>query len=215
MIRIKICCISSILEAATAIKQGASALGLVGKMPSGPGVIEDDLIKTIAGTIPPGVSSFFLTSETKAEQILEHHYQTHTNTLQLVDYLEPEQYAQLHKELPWIKLVQVIHVLDESDIDRAQQYASYVDALLLDSGNPNLQVKVLGGTGKTHNWQISRKIVDSVKVPVFLAGGLHADNVKEAIDIVQPYGVDICSGVRTDGKLDEIKLERFVKQVTD
>lgn len=213
MTRFKICCISSIEEAKLATAYGASALGLVGKMPSGPGVIEDDLIKTIARSIPPGVSSFLLTSETKAEHILAHHYLTHTNTLQLVDYLEPDQYAQLHQTLPWIKLVQVIHVLDEHDIERAQQYAPYVDALLLDSGNPNLQVKILGGTGKTHNWEISRKIVEMVPVPVFLAGGLNADNVKQAIDAVQPYGVDICSGVRTDGKLDERKLEAFAKAV--
>lgn len=215
MIRFKICCISSIDEAKMAINYGASALGLVGKMPSGPGIIEDNLIKAIARIIPPGVSSFLLTSETKADQILAHHYITHTNTLQLVDYLEPDTYEELHRTLPWIKLVQVIHVLDESDIERAQQYAPYVDALLLDSGNPNLSVKILGGTGKTHNWAISRKIVDSVSVPVFLAGGLHSDNVREAIDIVQPYGVDICSGVRTDGKLDERKLEKLKLVISD
>lgn len=213
MTRIKICCISSLEEASLAIAYGASALGLVGKMPSGPGVIEDVLIKTIARKIPPGISSFLLTSETKAETILAHHYQTNTNTLQLVDYLEPDQYLELHQQIPSVKLVQVIHVLSEEDIERAQQYAPYVDAILLDSGNPNLQVKVLGGTGKIHNWQISRKIVEGVDKPVFLAGGLHADNVKQAIEAVQPYGVDICSGVRTNGKLDEVKLEKFMKEV--
>lgn len=211
--KVKICCISSPEEAALAIRYGASALGLVGKMPSGPGVIEDAMIKHIASTVPPPIATFLLTSETKAENILEHHYLTHTNTLQLVDYLEYDQYDRLHTELPWIKLVQVIHVLDNSDIERAVEIAPYVDALLLDSGNPNLEVKVLGGTGNTHNWMISRKIRETVPVPVFLAGGLNAGNVKEAIETVQPWGLDLCSSVRTNGHLDEAKLKAFFDAV--
>lgn len=211
--KVKICCISSPEEAAMAIQYGASALGLVGKMPSGPGVIEDAMIKSIAAKIPPPVGSFLLTSETKAESILEHHYLTHTNTLQLVDYLELSQYDMLHRNLPWIKLVQVIHVLDESDLDRALMISPHVDALLLDSGNPNLSVKVLGGTGNTHNWNISRRIRESVPVPVFLAGGLNASNVRRAIETVEPWGLDLCSGVRTNGKLDEAKLEQFFNSI--
>jgi phosphoribosylanthranilate isomerase len=211
--RVKICCISSLEEARLAVRYGASALGLVGKMPSGPGVIEDSLIKRIADHIPPAVASFLLTSEVRAESILEHHYLTHTNTLQLVDYLDVETYEQLHRELPWIKLVQVIHVIDEEDITRAKQVEPFVDGLLLDSGNPNLKVKVLGGTGNIHNWTISRKIRDEVNIPVFLAGGLHAGNVRDAIETVEPYGLDLCSGVRTNGKLDEEKLDAFFSAV--
>ncbi len=213
MPRVKICCISSLEEARLAVQHGASALGLVGKMPSGPGVIEDALIKTIADHIPPAVSSFLLTSEVKADRILRHHYLTHTNTLQLVDYLELETYEQLRKELPWIKLVQVIHVISEEDIIRAKLVEPFVDALLLDSGNPNLHVKVLGGTGNIHNWSISRKIRDEVNIPVFLAGGLHAGNVRDAIEAVEPYGLDLCSGVRTNGQLDEEKLDAFFAAV--
>lgn len=198
-----------------AIHYGASAVGLVGKMPSGPGVIEDQLIKEIAATVPPPIATFLLTSETKAESILSHHYLTHTNTLQLVDYLEFDQYKQLHDELPWIKLVQVVHVIDEDDIERAKAVAPYVDALLLDSGNPNLAVKILGGTGNTHNWNISRKIREAVDIPVFLAGGINAGNVKEAVEAVGPWGIDLCSSVRTHGKLDEEKLKVFFEQVNE
>ncbi len=196
-----------------AVEYGASAVGLVGKMPSGPGVIEDALIKTIAASVPPAVASFLLTSETNAENILEHHYLTHTNTLQLVDYLEMETYQRLHEALPWIKLVQVIHVIDEEDIVRAKQVEPFVDAVLLDSGNPNLKVKVLGGTGNTHNWNISRKIRETLNVPVFLAGGLNAGNVRVAIETVEPFGLDLCSAVRTNGNLDEQKLDAFFKAV--
>jgi phosphoribosylanthranilate isomerase len=207
--RIKICCISSIEEAKLAVIYGASALGLVGPMPSGPGVISNELIFEIAKTIPPPVGSFLLTSETTADNIIAHHKKVQTNTIQIVDALSEGTYRQIKIALPLVKLVQVIHVIDEASVEEAICISEETDALLLDSGNPNLAVKVLGGTGNTHNWKLSRKIVEQSKVPVFLAGGLKAENVKQAIDEVQPFGLDLCSGVRTNGKLDEEKLEKF------
>ncbi|MBL7827019.1 MAG: phosphoribosylanthranilate isomerase, partial [Saprospiraceae bacterium] len=123
--------------------------------------------------------------------------------------LQAGTYAEIKSAIGPTKLVQVIHVMDERSIEEALEVAPWVDALLLDSGNPNLEVKELGGTGRVHNWEISRKIVESVKVPVFLAGGLKPENVQEAIERVQPFGLDLCSGVRTEGRLDPFKLERF------
>jgi len=211
--RVKICCISSIHEAQTAIKHGASALGLVGNMPSGPGIITDDLIHEIAREVPPPISTFLLTSETKSEAVINHYRKVHTSTIQIVDALDNREYHKIKAELPGVKLVQVIHVIDESSVNEAIEIAEMVDAILLDSGNPNLSVKELGGTGRTHNWELSRKIRESIKVPIFLAGGLNQDNVKRAIEVVEPYGVDLCSGVRTNGNLDEIKLEAFFKAI--
>ena len=213
MIRIKICCISSITEARTAISYGPSAIGLVARMPSGQGVITDELIYEIAKTIPPPVATFLLTSETTSGGIVSHHRRVNTNTIQIVDELKKGTYRDIKEKLRGIKIVQVIHVLNERSIDEALKVSEKVDALLLDSGNPNLTVKELGGTGRTHNWAISRKIVEQSKVPVFLAGGLNAENVREAIEIVQPFGVDVCSGVRTDEKLDLNKLEAFFRAV--
>ena len=213
--RVKICCISSKEEAQQVIKYGASGLGLVGNMPSGPGVIGDDLINDITQIVPPAVSSFLLTSETTADAIINHYKKVYTNTIQLVDELKNEEYQILRSELPWVKLVQVIHVIDENSVTEAVEKSQFVDAILLDSGNPNLQVKELGGTGRTHNWAISKKIREEINIPLFLAGGLNPDNVREAIDAVQPFGVDICSGVRTDGKLDEKKLDAFFRAVND
>jgi phosphoribosylanthranilate isomerase len=207
--RIKICCISSETEAKQAISQGASAIGLVGKMPSGPGPIEDELIRTIAASVPPPVATFLLTSEQTAENIVAHHERTHTSTIQIVDELLGREYAAIRAALPHVKLVQVIHVVGVSSVDEAAELAEFVDAILLDSGNPTLAVKELGGTGRRHDWRLSRKIVETCGKPVFLAGGLNAENVGEAIDVVQPFGLDICSGVRTDGDLDLFKLERF------
>jgi phosphoribosylanthranilate isomerase len=110
-------------------------------------------------------------------------------------------------------LVQVVHVTGPEAVDYAAEVATKVDALLLDSGNPALAVKQLGGTGRTHDWTLSLRIRDAVKVPVFLAGGLTAANVGEAIAVVQPFCVDVCSGVRTDGHLGPAKLRAFFDAV--
>lgn len=207
--RVKICCISNIAEARLAIECGASALGLVGHMPSGLGVISDELIAEIAMTVPPPIATFLLTSETRAEAIITHYQKVHTNTIQIVDALQEGTYQQIRQALPNVKLVQVIHVIDEKTVEEAIEVSEFVDAILLDSGNPNLQIKELGGTGRVHNWALSRKIRDSIPIPLFLAGGLKAENVKEAIETVQPFGLDLCSSVRTNGLLDRAKLERF------
>lgn len=208
--RIKICCISSLVEAQIATAAGADALGLVGKMPSGPGPIPDNLIASIAAKIPPPIASFLLTSEQTAEGIIDHVLRAGTNTVQIVDELTNRQYDEIRKRLPNVKLVQVIHVIDNDSVTEALEISNHVDALLLDSGSPKAEIKLLGGTGKVHNWEISRAIVDQVTIPVFLAGGLNAENVSKAIEIVKPYAVDVCSGVRTNGNLDPEKLEAFV-----
>ncbi|MBC7872507.1 MAG: phosphoribosylanthranilate isomerase, partial [Ferruginibacter sp.] len=195
--RVKICCISSVYEASTAIGFGAAALGLVGHMPSGPGVINDELIAAIVATVPPPIATFLLTSRIEADLIIDHHRLVQTNTLQIVDAVPQAAYLQLRKALPSVKLVQVIHVINEASLDEALDVSGHVDALLLDSGNPNLEIKELGGTGRVHNWVISKQIREQSKVPVFLAGGLNAGNVRQAIDTVQPFGLDLCSGVRT------------------
>lgn len=211
--RIKICCISSIEEARLAITYGASALGLVGHMPSGPGVITDERIQQIARSVPPPVATFLLTSETKPKDIVSHYRRVNTTTIQIVDALEEREYDLLRRELPNVKLVQVIHVIDSNSVKEAVEISKFVDAILLDSGNPNLSVKELGGTGRIHNWELSREIRQSISIPLFLAGGLNKDNVGEAIETVRPFGLDLCSSVRTHGKLDEKKLEEFFKAV--
>ncbi len=211
--RVKICCIASREEARTAIRFGASALGLVSEMPSGPGVIPEDTIREIAETIPPGVSSFLLTSRQEVASIVEQQRRTGVNTIQLVDELPRGAHEGLRAALPGIRIVQVIHVQDEGAVEQAVSVGPYVDALLLDSGNPNLAVKELGGTGRTHDWSLSRRIREVVPIPVFLAGGLTPANVRQAIDRVAPFGVDVCSGVRTEGRLDPEKVERFISHV--
>lgn len=212
-VRVKICCIASADEARMAIDAGANAVGLVARMPSGPGPIADELIAEIAKTIPSHIDSFLLTCEQSSFNIIEHIKRTGTTTVQIVDELTEGSYQHIRDELPQIKIVQVLHVGGEETIDEALKLQEHVDYFLLDSGNPKAEIKTLGGTGNVHDWKISRKLIESVDVPVFLAGGLNAENVRQAIETVQPFGVDLCSGVRTDGKLDAVKLERFFKTV--
>ena len=213
MTHVKICCISNIEEANIAIKYGASAIGLVSEMPSGPGVISEQTIKKIAEQTPPSISTFLLTSKQNVDEIIEQHNRCGTNTIQLCDKIITGTLLQLKKALPGVRIVQVIHVTDNESINEAIGISNLVDAILLDSGNQKLVTKELGGTGRTHDWTLSRKIVDAVKVPVFLAGGLNPQNVDEAILQVKPYGVDICSGVRTNSILDEEKLKLFFDKV--
>jgi phosphoribosylanthranilate isomerase len=210
MVRVKICCIQSIEEAQLAVRAGADALGFVSAMPSGPGVIPEERIATLVAQVPPPVASFLLTSRTQAPEIVEQHRRCRTTTLQLVDRIDGDDYATLRRELPGVRIVQVVHVLGPSSLDEAVALAPGVDALLLDSGNPTLRVKELGGTGRVHDWSVARAIVEAVRVPVFLAGGLHPGNVREAIDRVGPFALDVCSGVRTDGRLDSVKLRAFL-----
>jgi phosphoribosylanthranilate isomerase len=206
---VKVCCISSLAEAQLAIACGASALGLVSEMPSGPGVISDALIAEIAAQVPPPVAPFLLTCRQEAGEIVAQHRVCRTSTIQLVDYVPLEQLKALRAGLPGIKLVQVIHVVDASSVEEAGASAPFVDALLLDSGNQKLPVKELGGTGRTHDWTLSRRIRETAGKPVFLAGGLNPGNVVDAVRTVQPFGLDLCSGVRSQGALDPAKLEGF------
>ncbi len=213
--RVKICCIASVEEAALAIEAGASALGLVSHMPSGPGVISDEQIAAIAATVPPPIATFLLTSRQSVDEIVAQQRFCRTNTIQICDHLTRGTHRELRDALPGISIVQVIHVTGAESVEEAVSIAPHADAILLDSGNQRLAVKELGGTGRTHDWTLSRKIRESICVPMFLAGGLTPDNVAQAILEVSPFGLDVCSGVRTNGRLDAEKLRLFYSAVRD
>ncbi len=206
MVRVKICCISSVEEAALAVRHGASAIGLVGAMPSGPGIIDDSLIAEVAASVPPAVATFLLTSETEPEAIVDHVRRCGTNTVQIVDAVESAAYQALRRALPAVKIVQVIHVTGPEALAEAMARAPSVDALLLDSGRPQAPLRELGGTGRVHDWSLSRRIVAGVPRPVFLAGGIRPENAAEAYRRVRPFGIDLCTGVRRDGQLDAERL---------
>ena len=208
--RVKICCIASAEEARIALAAGVDALGLVSAMPSGPGVIPEERIAEIASWVPPSVATFLLTSLVSAEPIVKQLERCRTTTVQLCDRVEAGVHRALRAALPEVAIVQVIHVTGPESVAEAQALAADVDALLLDSGNPGLATKELGGTGRVHDWALSAAIRRSVKTPVILAGGLTAGNVRQALDEVEPWAVDVCTGVRSEGRLDREKLAQFL-----
>lgn len=197
-----------------AINFGASALGFVSAMPSGPGPIPEELIAEIVAQMPPAVSTFLLTCKQDIEEIIDQQRRLRTNTIQICDRLAEGSHRRLREALPGIALVQVVHVTGPEAVDEAIAIAPEVDAILLDSGNQSLAIKELGGTGRTHDWRLSRRIREAIDAPLFLAGGLKPENVAEAIREVRPFGVDVCSGLRTEGRLDPQKLETFFEAVS-
>ena len=213
MTRVKVCCIASPEEAALAIGHGAHAIGLVSAMPSGPGPIAEERIAAIAAGVKPPTRTFLLTSRQSAAAIVEQHRRLRTTTIQIVDHLTEGTYEEIRARLPGVELVQVVHVTGPESVNEARAVAPRVDAILLDSGNQRAAVKELGGTGRVHDWTVSRRIRESVTVPLYLAGGLRAENVGDAIRAVQPFAVDLCSGVRTEGHLDQRKLTAFFEAV--
>jgi phosphoribosylanthranilate isomerase len=212
-VRVKVCCIASIEEAELALEAGADALGLVSAMPSGPGVIPDADIATIAEWVGTRAATVLLTSKTSAESIDAQLIHAHPSVLQICDALPDGEMAIVRQQHPDVVLMPVVHVRDGDSVREAMGLAADADAILLDSGNPSARVKELGGTGRVHDWQISRAIRDAVGVPLFLAGGLRAENVADAVRIVRPFGVDVCSGVRRDGRLDRSTLRDFMTAV--
>jgi phosphoribosylanthranilate isomerase len=205
----------SIEEVWLAVEAGASAVGLVSPMPSGPGPISNEKAAEIAAEVPPGIDAFLLTPLQTVEKLVEQNRLVKARTLQLVDELPPGAHAELRRAMPGVKLVQVIHVIGPESVDEAVAVAPDVDAILLDSGNPSLKVKELGGTGRRHDWALSREIREAIDIPLWLAGGLTPENAREAIETVEPFALDLCSGLRTgEGyDLDQDKLDRFMAAV--
>ena len=213
-VKVKVCCIASVDEERMAIAHGASAIGLVSEMPSGPGVIPEPLIAEIAASVPRGFATFLLTCAQEPGAIADQQRRTGVTTIQICDDLPEGGLVELRRALPRVALVQVVHVDGEEAIARAMAASRDADAILLDSGNQKLAVKQLGGTGRRHDWTISRRIRESVGVPVYLAGGLGPQNVAEAVATVAPYGLDVCSGVRTGGNLDAARLGAFFAAIS-
>lgn len=208
--RVKICCIQSRADAQLAVRAGADAIGLVGRGLSGPEVIEDDdRIAYIADSVPPFVSTFLLTREQDPDALAAQVLRCRTSTVQICDAVSPDAWAAVRAASPATRIVQVVHVSGAESIDEARELAPHVDAILLDSGTPSGDAPVFGGTGLTHDWSISARIVEALETPVILAGGLRATNVAEAIAKVRPFGIDLCSGVRENGMLDADRLKAF------
>jgi len=195
-----------------AIASGAWAIGLVAAMPSGPGPVDDIRIRTIADVTKDRVRRVLLTAHTAPEAVVDHILRCGCDVVQLVDAVPVQTCAAIRKHCPDVQIVQVVHVGGEGALEIAKAAAPYGDMILLDSGCPAGPIKQLGGTGRTHDWDVSRKIVEALDGPVILAGGLNSDNAKDACAMVKPFALDVCSGLRGPGfALDTEKLSGFAQ----
>jgi phosphoribosylanthranilate isomerase len=204
---------ASVAEARMALAAGADAIGLVSAMPSGPGVADDATIREIAAWAPPPLDAWLLTPLEEADALATQIADAGVRTVQLVRHLDRGAHRALRRLVPGLRIVQVVHVEDETALDLARAYAETADAVLLDSGKPSAAIPILGGAGQAHDWNISRRIVEAVDRPVFLAGGLNPGNVAEAVEKVRPFGLDLCSGLRREGALDQGLLTAFMRAV--
>lgn len=204
--RIKICCIADLPEAELAGRAGADFLGFVGPMPDGPGILTHDAMRAVVARFSPPPEPVLLTSAPTAEGIVADAAAVGVTTVQVVRHIAPAEAAKLAQTS--LTVLQVVHVEGPDAIDLISVYAPHCDAFLLDSGRPSKGS--LGGTGRVHDWAVSTAFVARSPRPVFLAGGLTPENVAEAVQRVRPDGLDVCSGLRVDGRLMPNRLAEFV-----
>ena len=198
-------------EIALAAEAGADLVGLVGPMPTGPGTLSLQDAATLARSVPDGILPVLLSSSTTEQDLIRDLQVVRPHTVQIVQHVAREVHISLAGSLPGIARLQVIHVEGPEAVDLIRTYGDAPDGFLLDSGRPG--ANELGGTGRVHDWSVSRACVEAAKRPVFLAGGLNPANVTDAVRQVSPHGIDVCSGVRTDDRLDPEKLSAFMASI--
>jgi phosphoribosylanthranilate isomerase len=209
--RVKVCGIRKIEDALNAVKFGADAVGLlVGQKHSAKDFIDEGTARSIVEKLPPFCSSVLVTHLTDNDKIISLAKFIGTTTIQLHGDSTPEDVMYIRQRLPGVKLIKALHVVDENSIKNGRPYLDVIDAILLDT--INVSTDQVGGTGLTHDWNLSREIVLMYGVPVILAGGLNPDNVQQAIKAVNPFGVDANSGTKgLDGFKDINRLKAFIR----
>lgn len=212
MVKVKICAIKRPEDAIMAAAAGADAIGmLVGQKHASQDFIDEQAAKEIAAILTPFCSSVMVTHLTDVAEIVRLVRAIGVATLQLHGDSTVEEIGQIKRELPHIKVVKTLHVVDKWSVETGRQYLDIADAILLDTTRPSTDQ--VGGTGLTHDWSISQAIVRAYNKPVILAGGLNPDNVRDAISKVRPFGVDVNSGVKgPDGFRDPYKVRLFIQR---
>jgi len=210
--KVKICCIANDAEAQMAASAGADLIGLVGPMPTGPGVLSLEECRPIVAAAPASVVPVLLTSADTGAAIADQISQTGVRAVQIVRHVDPEVHHVLQELVPDCQRLQVIHVEGPEALALIPVYVDLVDAFLLDSGKAGTDE--LGGTGRTHDWSVSAEFVTRSGKPVYLAGGLTPSNVAEAVRMVQPYGVDLCSGLREGGPFGALNSDKLAAFMT-
>lgn len=211
MTKVKICGVTNVEDALASISFGADAVGfLVGRVHSSTSVfLSPEQAAEIVARLPPFCSSVLVTHLSRPEDVLPILKIANVTTLQLHGNTAPQEAIEIKRKIPFLKIYKAIHVFDESALQEGKRYVGCVDGIVLDTAiRATGQV---GGTGQTHDWGISKSVVRSSGLPVILAGGLNPENIIDAIRTVQPYGVDVNSGInKPNGTKDHEKLRLFI-----
>jgi phosphoribosylanthranilate isomerase len=212
-VRVKVSCLRSAEEARRAVSFGVEAIGVASGLPAPAQELTDEEIAVIAAAVGEEVGTFLLTGLEDVDEIVEKVRRCGVNTVQLWDVLPRDSYRKIRRALPGVSIAQSVHVTGEAAIDQAREMATVADALVLGSTNPEPPFRWSDPHGQTHDWEISRRIVKAAQVPVILSGGLTHRNVADAIRLVRPYGVEVCSGVRRAGALETSMLVQFLESL--
>jgi len=210
---VKICGVRRQEDALLAAELGADAIGLlVGQKHTSPDFIFTTVAKDIARALPPSVEAVLVTHVEDLDELERLLQQSEIRTIQLHSEIAPSSVERLRGRLPHLKIFKSINIISADSVAYPEAFEKLVDGFVLDS--INVATGQLGGTGKTHDWSVSRQIVMRYpEIPIILAGGLNSENVRSAIEYVHPFGVDVNSGTKApDGFKDTRKMEEFIVQ---
>jgi phosphoribosylanthranilate isomerase len=206
-VRVKICGLTREEDLAVAVAAGADAVGFLVGVPSSPRNLTLERVETLLGQVPVFIDSVVVTAPKSIEWLGEVCERLKPSVIQ-IHGKEQLDSSEAHKKIRCTRLIKTVYVKEEALNEEIIEDLKTFDAVLLDS----FSKRQYGGTGKTHDWTLSKQIKEAVApVPVVLAGGLKPENVKEAILAVEPYAVDVASGVETiPGVKDHRKVRAFV-----
>lgn len=204
MTRVKICGLKDGLDLEGALQAGADAVGFIVEIEQSRRCISASAARELIEMVPPFVASVAVIHPRDLDDALRLAEDTGADLLQIHSRLKREELRRLRDSVS-----QRIIIACRAEGDEALQMAPLADAILLDTCKNG----VLGGTGETHDWNLSARLVRELKVPVVLAGGLGPDNVCQAVRTVRPHAVDVASGVEVEGRKDRGRMEQFVEQV--
>jgi len=203
--RVKICGVRTVEDALKCAHSGADAIGML--LARSPRRISIEDARDIARRLPPFVMPVIVMMPGSANDVIDAALRVRPGAVQLQGDEPPEMMERVRRALPGVRLIKAIHMGEGEELAKARSYEGFADALLLDTMSPNR-----GGSGVTHDWNLSRNIISSTKTPVILAGGLKPANVADAIKATRPFAVDVASGVENSDRAKDIELVRaFIK----
>ena len=193
---------------AVTVAAGADAVGFIVGVPSSPRNLTLERAEMLLSQVPIFVDSVVVMAPKSIKQLVEVCERLKPSAIQ-IHGKEQLDSSEIREKIKDTRLIKTVYVTEDALNETAIEDSKMFDALLLDSFSKGQY----GGTGKVHDWTLSRQIKEAVApVPVILAGGLKPENVKEAILKVQPYAVDVASGVElSPGVKDHEKVRTFVE----